>query len=330
MRAVCSESRVIARPVAGYEPQRLLHSGGSGGARIGRRRADAHSSSRGPSQTALLRQCTAAARGSQPSRPSSRVHALRQPAVASVSIAPQPHSNMDLGTLFLASLLPVLKVALLCSAGAVMAIQASARAQRTAPPSLEFSSLSSLHGHTHKCNITPRSLPVTNAQGVLTLEGRRVVSGLIFNLFVPCLFLDKLGSGFGIQDAFKLWWGSCRHTCTHMHVHTHTHTHTHTHMPPADNTCRDGPCRNHPPSIPYSVPAQLYCNPVASYVLCCMCVYVCVCVCVCVCVHTHRALTFNHIASYVLCGLLGLAVVFVTRTPPELRRHVILAVMLGE
>jgi hypothetical protein len=80
----------------------------------------------------------------------------------------RPAAQMELGTLFMAALLLVLKVAMLCSVGAGMAIQ-----------------------------------------NVLTLKGRRVISGLIFNLFVPCIFLDKLGSGFGIQDAFALWYGVC-------------------------------------------------------------------------------------------------------------------------
>ena len=32
-------------------------------------------------------------------------------------------------------------------------------------------------------------------QGLLTPEGRRIISGLVVNVFVPCLFFSKMGAG---------------------------------------------------------------------------------------------------------------------------------------
>ncbi|KAJ9523516.1 hypothetical protein QJQ45_007208 [Haematococcus lacustris] len=42
-------------------------------------------------------------------------------------------------------------------------------------------------------------------QGILTLDGRRAVSALIFNVFSPCLFFSSLGAGEGVVEAVRLW-----------------------------------------------------------------------------------------------------------------------------
>ncbi|GFH14612.1 uncharacterized protein HaLaN_10702 [Haematococcus lacustris] len=42
-------------------------------------------------------------------------------------------------------------------------------------------------------------------QGILTLDGRRAVSALIFNVFSPCLFFSSLGAGEGVAEAVRLW-----------------------------------------------------------------------------------------------------------------------------
>lgn len=59
---------------------------------------------------------------------------------------------------------PVVKVALLCGAGAICA-----------------------------------------KQSILTLQGRRMLSGLIMNVFTPALLLSKLGSSVDAQQALELW-----------------------------------------------------------------------------------------------------------------------------
>ncbi|KAL6758976.1 auxin efflux carrier [Haematococcus lacustris] len=41
--------------------------------------------------------------------------------------------------------------------------------------------------------------------GILTLDGRRAVSALIFNVFSPCLFFSSLGAGEGVAEAVRLW-----------------------------------------------------------------------------------------------------------------------------
>ncbi|KAJ9523759.1 hypothetical protein QJQ45_019952 [Haematococcus lacustris] len=41
--------------------------------------------------------------------------------------------------------------------------------------------------------------------GILTLDGRRAVSALIFNVFSPCLFFSSLGAGEGVVEAVRLW-----------------------------------------------------------------------------------------------------------------------------
>jgi hypothetical protein len=133
---------------------------------------------------------------------------------------------LGLGSLFMASLVPVLKVALLCCVGAVMARQvgSSVRSADAHCPSFASESSSRLHGHS---SVSPSSsqsihhnielwhllrsrclalyLSACLIQGVLSVDGRRVLSGLLFQLLIPCLFLDKLGSGVGVREALSLW-----------------------------------------------------------------------------------------------------------------------------
>ena len=42
------------------------------------------------------------------------------------------------------------------------------------------------------------------SQGLLADDGRQVVSGLVYNVFSPCLFLTKLAD-FSIDDVVRLW-----------------------------------------------------------------------------------------------------------------------------
>ena len=41
-------------------------------------------------------------------------------------------------------------------------------------------------------------------QGLLTDDGRRVISGLVYNVFSPCLFLTKLAD-LTLDDVVRLW-----------------------------------------------------------------------------------------------------------------------------
>lgn len=51
----------------------------------------------------------------------------------------------------------------------------------------------------------PSATTTPRAQGLLTVEGRRTISTLIFNIFVPCLFFYNLGVGMSLADAARLW-----------------------------------------------------------------------------------------------------------------------------
>ncbi len=110
-------------------------------------------------------------------------------------------AQMGAAGLFIASLLPVLKVAALCGVGAVAAARVRYTPHRT-PVS---------HINNARTCCTPDALHSLHclcelaSQGLLTLDGRRVLSTLVVNIFVPCLFIDKLGIGVGFAEAVRLW-----------------------------------------------------------------------------------------------------------------------------
>ena len=56
---------------------------------------------------------------------------------------------------------------------------------------------------------------VCSRAGLLNLEGRKVVSGLVYNVFSPCLFLTKLAE-FTLEDVIRLWPLTINMCLTHM------------------------------------------------------------------------------------------------------------------
>ena len=49
----------------------------------------------------------------------------------------------------------------------------------------------------------PIHLP--HLQGLLTADGRRVISTLTLHIFTPCLLFSKLATGVGLAEVARLW-----------------------------------------------------------------------------------------------------------------------------
>eukprot|EP00798_Chlamydomonas_sp_ICE-L_P014764 gene14764-20815_t len=43
------------------------------------------------------------------------------------------------------------------------------------------------------------------SKGLLDSDGRRIISGLVVNVFTPCLFFAKMGNGIGVKEVIQLW-----------------------------------------------------------------------------------------------------------------------------
>lgn len=46
---------------------------------------------------------------------------------------------------------------------------------------------------------------ITSQRNILTVQGRRMLSGLVMNVFTPALLLSKLGSSVDARQALELW-----------------------------------------------------------------------------------------------------------------------------